>query len=82
MQDRPATQTKYLKKLKDRPIASKRTIKGKELKCPICENDTFWMRKTLMNTKGMTFFKLDWANKQAENYICDSCGYVYWFLPS
>lgn len=35
-----------------------------------------------MNTKGMTFFKLDWANKEAENYICDSCGYVYWFLPS
>ncbi|MBT8283625.1 MAG: hypothetical protein KJO86_07830 [Muriicola sp.] len=68
--------------MKEKPTALPRMIKGRKLKCTICENDTFWMRKTLMNTKGMTFFKLDWANREAENYICDSCGYVHWFLTS
>lgn len=60
--------------------ASKRTVKGRELKCPVCGNDEFWKRKALMNTPGMTFFGLDWANKQAENLVCDSCGYIFWFM--
>ena len=30
-------------------------------------------RETLMNTPKMTFFKLDWANKKAQNYICNFC---------
>ncbi len=55
-------------------------IKGHKLSCPICNNTRFWTRKSLLNTKGMTFLELDWANKQADNYICDSCGYVMWFL--
>ena len=37
-------------------------------------------RTTLMNTKGVTFFGLEWANKAANNYVCDRCGYVLWFL--
>lgn len=60
--------------------AKKRIIKGKELKCNVCNHDTFWERKTLMNTKMMTFVKLDWLNKKAQNYICDNCGHVLWFL--
>ncbi len=55
-------------------------VKGKKLECHHCNNDTFWKRETLMNTPGMTFFKLDWANKRAQNYICDNCGYVHWFM--
>jgi len=56
------------------------SIKGNKLECPICNNDKFWPKKTLMNTPGLTFFGLEWSNKAANNYICDSCGYVYWFL--
>jgi hypothetical protein len=63
-----------------KPEVKKQLINGNPLHCPVCKNDTFWMRKTLMNTKGMTFFKLDWANKEADTYICDSCGHVQWFL--
>ena len=63
-----------------KPEARKHSIKGHQLSCPVCENDTFWTRETLMNTKGMTFLKLDWANKQAQNFVCDNCGYVHWFL--
>jgi len=53
---------------------------GIKLECVICKHTLFWTRSTLMNTTGMTFFNLDWANKSATNYVCDSCGYVHWFL--
>lgn len=56
------------------------SVQGNKLECPICKNDKFWPKETLMNTPGLTFFGLEWANKAATNYICDSCGYVYWFL--
>ena len=55
-------------------------IKGNKLTCPVCAKTRFWTRYTLMNTPGMTFFKLDWANRQAKNYVCDNCGYVMWFI--
>lgn len=55
-------------------------VKGKTLECPICSSKEFWTRETLMNTAGMSFLNLDWANKRALNYVCDNCGYVYWFL--
>ena len=62
------------------PIAKQRTIKGHKLNCNVCKNDTFWERETLMNTKTLTFFKLDWLNKKALNLICDNCGHVHWFM--
>ena len=55
-------------------------IFGYHLVCPICKHDKFWARKTLMNTPGATFFGVEWANKQADNYICNKCGYVFWFM--
>lgn len=55
-------------------------IAGNKLQCQICSHTQFWTRETLMNTPGMSFFNLDWANKSAQNYICDSCGYVHWFF--
>lgn len=55
-------------------------INNHQLICQICGHDRFWHRETLMNTPGMTFFGIEWANKSADNYICESCGYVHWFL--
>lgn len=55
-------------------------IKGNEVKCPICSHDKFRDKKTLMNTVGLSFFGFDWANKEAQNYICEECGHVLWFL--
>lgn len=55
-------------------------IQGNKLSCPICKHTQFWSRETLMNTTGMSFFNLDWANRSAKNYVCNNCGYVYWFL--
>lgn len=54
---------------------------GRELSCAVCGNATFRERSSLMNTKMLTFFNLDWANKAATNFICSRCGYVFWFLP-
>lgn len=33
-----------------------------------------------MNTPGLTFFDLDWANRTARNLVCEDCGHVLWFL--
>jgi predicted nucleic-acid-binding Zn-ribbon protein len=55
------------------------TIKDKKLECPICGHNKFYTRKSLLNTRGLTFFNLDWANKYAMNHICENCGYIYWF---
>lgn len=60
--------------------SSEISIKGNALICTVCKHNKFWNRKTLMNTPGMTFFGLDWANKAAQNYVCENCGYVLWFL--
>lgn len=56
-------------------------VAGKHLVCPICSNDTFWTRLTAMNTRGLTFFGLDWLNADAANFICDNCGHILWFMP-
>jgi predicted RNA-binding Zn-ribbon protein involved in translation (DUF1610 family) len=55
-------------------------IDGHKLICPICKNETFWYKKTLMNTKSASLLGYDWTNKNADNYICSNCGYVYWFF--
>lgn len=59
---------------------SRRIIDGHQLTCPICGRDRFWKRQTLLNTAGMTFLGIEWANKQAVNFVCDRCGYILWFL--
>ena len=66
--------------MSNKPIAEERIIKGNKLKCTVCSNTTFWERETLMNTPKMTFFKLDWLNKSALNYICNNCGFIHWFM--
>lgn len=60
--------------------SKQRIIKGNKLECQVCKNDTFWERETLMNTPGLTFLGVEWANKRSQNYICDHCGFVHWFL--
>jgi ribosomal protein S27AE len=56
-------------------------VYGKNLVCPHCGNDTFYTRESLLNTAGMAFFKLEWMNQPADNYICAMCGHIEWFHP-
>jgi len=55
-------------------------LNGYELICPICKGKKFEKRNSLLNTRGMTFLNLDWLNEGAINYICDTCGYILWFI--
>jgi len=63
-----------------KPESTPREIEGRALRCPHCEHDRFWTRMTLMNTKGATFLGVEWANKEATNYVCGRCGYIFWFF--
>ena len=38
-----------------------------QLRCPICGCEEFYDRKSLLNTAGMTYLGLDWANDEATN---------------
>jgi predicted nucleic-acid-binding Zn-ribbon protein len=55
-------------------------VRGKNIICPHCGNKKFEMESKLLNTSGMTFFKLDWANRQATILTCTKCSNIQWFL--
>ena len=54
-------------------------INGKEIRCPHCLQNLFYMRKALLNTPGMTFFDLDAFNKNAYILKCQTCSMILWF---
>ncbi len=57
-------------------------VKGKQLKCRICDNTTFYKREAQLNTAAMSLLDLDWANKSATCYVCSSCTHIEWFLEN
>lgn len=67
---------KLFKKSEPQTIA----VKGHELKCPVCGNKYFWIKRVLLNTPLATFFDLDWLNRRATCFICSDCTYIFWFL--
>jgi hypothetical protein len=54
---------------------------GKRLVCLVCGRNRFHERNALLNTRAATFLRVDWANREATNFVCAECGYVHWFLP-
>lgn len=64
------------------PRTTKVTVsEGVELKCLVCGQNEFVETKAQLNTRGASFFNLDWLNKSARCYVCDACGYIHWFHP-
>jgi uncharacterized protein len=53
---------------------------GKKIECPHCGSDEFSQGKAQLNTAGMTFFELDWANKSATTLACTKCGQIQWYI--
>ena len=43
---------------------------GQDLACVVCHGTRFYKREALLNTPGMTFLKLDWANATASCRVC------------
>ena len=58
------------------------SIKGIDLKCPVCNNDQFRTKQILLNTSAMSFFNLDWANRNASCFICSNCTHIMWFFDN
>ncbi|MBO0852548.1 MAG: hypothetical protein J2P18_02120 [Nocardia sp.] len=50
-----------------------------EVSCSHCEGQWFRARKALLNTRGLTLYGLDWANRSADVYECAECGHLEWF---
>ena len=55
-------------------------VAGIVVRCPHCGGEEFVEGRTLLNTAGMTFFNLDWANRSAATLACVGCGRIEWFL--
>lgn len=58
-----------------------RSIFGRSLVCPICGNRSFYERETLVSAAGDAFHGFDPAKTPVKTYICDRCGYMFWFHP-
>ncbi|NGO72903.1 hypothetical protein [Streptomyces boncukensis] len=56
------------------------SINGRKLQCPFCGHDQFRQRDIKLNTAGMSFLGLDWANKAATGLICGQCGRIEMFM--
>ncbi len=52
----------------------------RKLTCHVCGCQRFHERNSLLNTRAATFFNFDWANREATNYICADCGFIFWFM--
>ena len=55
-------------------------LRGKSIVCPHRGHNQFDQASALLNTPGMTFFGLDWANRTATPLSCKECGRIEWFL--
>ena len=58
------------------------TVAGKEVVCSHCGGTTFDDRVALLNTRGMTFLRLDWLNAGAYLLVCKKCSHIEWFLEA
>jgi hypothetical protein len=55
-------------------------VAGIPLVCSHCGGQEFDDGYALLNTTGLSFLGLDFANREANLLICDRCGLVQWFL--
>ena len=55
-------------------------IEGHTVTCSHCGGTAFERSDAQLNTAGLTFLGLDWANRSATIFICLECGHIEWFL--
>lgn len=60
--------------------SSRYSIAGIAVRCSHCDGEKFEIREALLNTAGMTFVRLDWANSPATVLVCANCSHLTWFL--
>jgi uncharacterized protein len=62
------------------PTGERYVVLGKAVSCGHCGHDHFVEGRAQLNTAGMTFLNLDWANRSAATPACTACGRIEWFL--
>jgi hypothetical protein len=62
------------------PDGERYTVAGKLVSCNHCAADRFVEGRAQLNSAGLTFLNLDWANRSAATLTCTSCGHIHWFL--
>jgi hypothetical protein len=48
--------------------------------CYVCQGRLFFDREVKLNTSGMEFLGMEWANESAIGLICARCGYLHTFV--
>ncbi|MBT2509388.1 hypothetical protein J7I98_26615 [Streptomyces sp. ISL-98] len=48
--------------------------------CLICQSEQFRVREVKLNSFGLEFLKMAWADESATGLICSQCGYVHLFV--
>jgi predicted nucleic-acid-binding Zn-ribbon protein len=69
-----------LQSMGDEPDGERYTVAGKSVTCAHCSHDRFVEGRAQLNTAGMSFLNLDWANRSAATLTCTNCGRIEWFL--
>ncbi|MEQ5873615.1 hypothetical protein J3455_03395 [Pseudoalteromonas sp. NFXS39] len=54
-------------------------VNNVKAKCIHCGHHHFELGHAQLNTAGMTFLNLDWANDSASLFSCKKCGFIMWF---
>jgi hypothetical protein len=62
------------------PHGDRFTVVEKPVVCSHCSHDHFAEGRAQLNTAGLTFLNLDWANRSAATLMCTRCGHIEWFL--
>lgn len=52
---------------------------GRRITCTHCSGESFKLRPAVVNTRGLTFFGLDWLDRGATVLVCEACGLLMWF---
>lgn len=64
----------------DGPKPVSASIGDRTISCLICGGGGFWQREVKLNTSGMEFLDMGWANESALGLVCAGCGYVHEFV--
>jgi len=69
-----------LEAMGEAPTGERYSVAGRSVSCGHCRHDHFVEGRAQLNTAGMTFLNLDWANRSAATLTCTACGRIEWFL--
>lgn len=72
--------TRGVQAMGEAPAGERYTVAAKAVTCGHCGHDRFVEGRAQLNTAGMSFLNLDWANRSAATLTCTNCGRIEWFL--